>query len=93
MKNAISRRTTAAIIAACVGLGGYIGSYFATTEVFYGQIGDESMDFRLFGTPAHLALFRPLIWLEGQYRSAQGLEFHSHIRNGASLPPPRFAAE
>lgn len=74
-------------------LGGYIATYFATTEIFKGQVENEIMDLRLFESPNHMAVFRPLISLEECLRSASEVEFYSHIKNGASLPPPRQATE
>jgi hypothetical protein len=93
MKRAPSRRTTAAAIVACIALGGYVGSYFATTEIYHGQFDSMSMDFRLFNSSSHKAAFLPLVSLEEQLRSGSEFEFYGHVRNGASLPPARFTTQ
>lgn len=89
MIRAIPSRTKAAIIIACLALGGYLASYFATTEIFKGQIQNTNMDFRLFNSPSHRTVFLPLILLEEKFRSGEKIEFYGHIKNGASLPPAR----
>ena len=93
MKRTLSKRTTAATLLACFALGGYVVSYFATTEIFNGQFGGVSMDIRLFDSPSHEAAYLPLISLEERIRSGSELEFYGQVRNGASLPPPRITTE
>ena len=93
MKRALFRRTIAVISVATMTLGGYIGTYFATTEIFNGQVENDLMDLRLFESPIHMSVFRPLILLEEYLRSTSEIEFYGHIKNGASLPPPRLATE
>lgn len=90
MKLAISRRNKVLITVFSVTLFGYISSYFATTEIFQGKFEDDLIDLRLFESPDHMAVFRPLISLEEHLRSNSEIEFYGHIKNGASLPPARF---
>jgi hypothetical protein len=93
MKRALTRRQKAAILVTAVTLCCYIGSYFATTEIFNGKIENDLIDLRLFDSAKHMAVFRPLILIEEQLRTSSEIEFYGHIKNGASLPTERSANE
>jgi hypothetical protein len=67
--------------------GLYASSYFLTTELFHGRLGDTRYRIRLFQTAWQMRLFSPLLTVEGWTRAAEP-EFSGQVFDGASLPPP-----
>jgi hypothetical protein len=73
-------------------LGVYVATYFLSTEVVHGRLGNTRYRIRLFRSVWHQRVFGPLLAVEGKLRPANP-EFSGQVHNGASLPPPDESEE
>lgn len=69
----------------------YICSYFMSTEMFYGQFGEDIIDIRLFKSKSHYAIYWPCVQIEEIMKTDRKSDyrFYGQVHSGASLPPER----